>query len=235
MPCFSNSAAIAFSISPMTPLRALGYLGQPFGDGAVRVRIDVAEGQLLEFLAHVLHAHAAGQRRIDLHRLLGDAQALVGRHVVERAHVVQPVGELDQQHAHVFGDRQQQLAQVFGLLGLLGDEVELLQLGQPLDQLAELRPEQLVDLLAGGGGVLDGVVQQRDRDRRLVEMHVGEDRGDFERVREIGIAGSAALVAVLLHGIDVGLVEQRLVDVRLVALHALHKLVLTHHRLCPGG
>jgi hypothetical protein len=33
----------------------------------------------------------------------------------------------------------------------------------------------------------------------------------------------------LLHGIDVGLVEQRLVDVRLVALDALDKLILTHH------
>ena len=89
--------------------------------------------------------------------------------MVEGAHVVQPVGELDQQHADVFRDRQQQLAQVFGLLGLLGDEVELLQLGQPLDQLADLGAEQLVDLGAGGGGVLDRVVQQRDRDRGVVE------------------------------------------------------------------
>ena len=78
-------------------------------------------------------------------------------------------------------------------------------------------------------GVLDRVVQQRDRDRRLVEMHVGQDRGDFERMREIGIAGGALLLAMLLHGIDIGLVEQRLVDVRLVALDPLDKLVLTHH------
>jgi len=40
----------------------------------------------------------------------------------------------------------------------------------------------------------------------------------------------------LLHGVDIGLVEQRLVDVRLVALHALDKLVLTHHgRLTTKG
>src|SRR5262245_47400244 len=36
-------------------------------------------------------------------------------------------------------------------------------------------------------------------------------------------------MAVLLHGVDIGLIEQRLVNVRLVALHALDKLVLTHH------
>ena len=155
--------------------------------------------------------------------------------MVERAHVVQPVGELDQQHAHVLGNRQQQLAQVLRLLGLLRDQVELLQLGQALDQLADIRAEQLVDLLAGRRGVLDRVVQQRDGDRRLVEMHVGEDRRDFERMREIGIAGSAPLVAMLLHGIDIGLVEQRLVDVGLVALNALDKLVLTHHGRSPGS
>ena len=74
-------------------------------------------------------------------------------------------------------------------------------------------------------------MQQRDRDRRLVEMHVGEDGGDFERMREIGIARGALLMAMLLHGIDIGLVEQRLVDVRLVALDALDKLILTHHGL----
>ena len=42
----------------------------------------------------------------------------LGRTVRQRAHVVQPVGELDEQHAHIVGDRQQQLAQVLGLLGL---------------------------------------------------------------------------------------------------------------------
>ena len=88
------------------------------------------------------------------------------RHVVERAHVVQPVGELDQQHAHVVGDREQQLAEVLRLLGLLGDEVELLELGQALDQRADVVAEQLVDLGARRLGVLDRVVQQRGRDRR---------------------------------------------------------------------
>ena len=85
------------------------------------------------------------------------------------------------------------------------------------------------------GGVLDRVVQQRHRDRRLVEMHVGEDRGDFERMGEIGIAGGALLLAMLLHGIDIGLVEQRLVDVGLVALNALDELVLPHHRRLSRG
>ena len=141
-----------------------------------------------------------------------------GRHEIERAHVVQPVGELDQQHADVVGDGEQQLAQVLGLRRLLGDEVELLELGQAVDQRADLAAEQLVDLGARRRGVLDGVVQQRRDDGRVVELEVGQDRGDFERMREVGIAGGALLRAMRLHGVDVGAVEQVLVGVRIVAL-----------------
>jgi hypothetical protein len=104
-------------------LIALEDLGEPRGDSAVGFRIDVAKGDLLQLLTHALHAHAAGQRRIDVHRLLGDAQAFGLRHMVEGAHVVQAVGELDQEHAHVLRDRQQELAQVLRLLGLLGDQI----------------------------------------------------------------------------------------------------------------
>ena len=71
-----------------------------------------AEGKILELVAHALHAHAPGERRIDLHRLLGDARALLLRHELDGAHVVQAVGELDEEHADVLGDGEQQLSQV---------------------------------------------------------------------------------------------------------------------------
>ena len=159
-----------------------------------------------------------------------------GRHEIERAHVVQPVGELDQQHAHIGRDREQQLAQVLGLLGLARDEVELLQLGQAIDQRADLRPELLVDLGARRLGVLDRVVQQRRHDGRVVELEIGQDRGDFERMGEIGIARGARLRAVRLHGVDIGAVEQVLVGVRIVVLDPLDQVVLPHHvRLAPSS
>ena len=202
---------------------------EALADHLVGLGIELAERQILEFLAHLVHAHAAGERRIDVDRLLGDAPALLGRHMRQRAHVVQPVGELDQQHAHVVGDRQQELAQVLRLLRLLGDEVELLELGQALDQRADVVAEHLVDLGAGRGGILDGVVQQGGRDGGVVELEVGQDRRHFERMREIGVAGGALLLAVRLHGVDIGAVEQRLAGVRIVALDALDQVVLPHH------
>ena len=153
----------------------------------------------------------------------------------ERAHVVQAIGELDQQDAHVVGDRQQQLAQVLRLLGFLGDEVELLELGQSLDERADIGAEHLIDLGARRGRVLDGVVQKRSGDGGIVELEVGEDRRNFQRVREIGVAGGARLLAMRFHGVDVGSVEQTFVGLRIVAADAVDQVVLPHHLRAPFG
>jgi predicted ferric reductase len=72
-------------------------------------------------------------------------------------------------------------------------------------------------------------VQKGDRDRRFIEMHVGEDRSDLERMGNIGIAARALLLAMLLHGVDIGFVQQCFIGIGLVLLNPLHELVLPHH------
>ena len=111
---------------------------------------------------------------------------------VERAHVVQPVGELDQQHADVVGHRQQELAQILGGALVLGLRLDLGELGDAVDQPRDVGAEQLLDLLGRGDRVLDRVVEDRGDDRLVVEMQVGQDAGDLDRVAEIGIAATRA-------------------------------------------
>ena len=195
----------------------------------VGFRVELAKRKVLELLAHLMHAHAAGKRRIDFQRFFGGALARFMRHVIERAHVVQPVGELDQQHPHIVGDREQQLAQVLGLLRLLGDEIESLQLGEAFDQRADVVAEQAIDLGASRFGVLDGVVQEGRRDGGVVELEVRQDGRDLDRMGEIGIARSASLFAMCFHGIDVGAIEESFVGVGIVAAHPFDEVVLPHH------
>ena len=202
-------------------------------DELVGVRHQAAEGEVFELVAHALHAHAAGERSVDVERVLGDAGALVLRHEMERAHVVQAVGELDQEHARVIGDGEQELAEILRLLGVLGDEVEPAELGQAVDQPADLLAERLVDLFAGDRRVFDRVVQHRRRDGGVVDLELGQDGRDFERMGEIGIARGALLAAVRLHREHIGAVQQVLVGVRIVAADPLHQFVLPHHRLKP--
>ncbi len=198
-------------------------------DRLVGLRVEVLEGQILQLLAHFLDAHAAGERRVDVEGLLGDPLPLLRRHELQRAHVVQAVGELDEQHPHVVGDGEQELAEILALRGPLRDEVEPLDLGEAVDEGADLGAEGLVDLLQRRLGVLDRVVQHRRRDGGVVELQVGEDGRDFEGMAEEQVAGSPLLVAMRHHGIHISAVEKRLVGRGVVALHPLDKFVLAHH------
>ena len=108
---------------------------QPRDDRIARFGIEFAEGQIFQLLAHTLHADAARQRRIDVDRLLRDAPALLRLlDEVQRAHVVQAVGELHQQHADVVRHREHQLAEILRLLGALGEKFELGEFGDAVDQ-----------------------------------------------------------------------------------------------------
>src|SRR3546814_1301137 len=60
-----------------------------------------------------------GERGVDLQRLPRDAPPLLRiLDCVERAHVVQAVAQLDQQHPDVLRHREHQLAEILGLLAL---------------------------------------------------------------------------------------------------------------------
>ena len=63
----------------------------------------------------------------------------------------------------------------------------------------------------------------------VVQLEVSEDRRDFKRMGKIGVARRALLLAVGLHGVDIGAVQQIFVGVRIVAPHAVNQIVLTHH------
>lgn len=147
---------------------------------------------------------------------------------------MQPVGELDEQYAHIVGDRQQQLAQVLGLLCFARHQLKPLQLGQPLHQRTDFLTEHLIDFGAGRFGVLDGVVKQRGDNCGVVQLQVGEDRGNLEGVRKVRIAGSALLLAMGHHGVDIGPVEQVFVGIGIIGPDPVHQVVLAHH-FGPNG
>ena len=210
---------------------ALAQMAQPVQHALAGIGPQLGEGQILELGLEPLHADPLGQRRIDLHGLGGDAAALVGAlDEMQRAHVVQPVGELDQEHADVLGHRQQQLAEVLGLGGMRRLQLEPVELGDAVDQPGHGAPEQALDLVQRGAGVLDRVVQQGGGDRGAVELEAGEDARDLDRMVEIGVARGAQLRAMRLHGEHVGPVEQILVGVRIVGPDALDQLVLPDDR-----
>ncbi len=182
---------------------------QPRLDRRVRLGIELREGQRLQLGLHRVHADPFGQRRVDLHRLARDAPApLDVLHEMQRAHVVQPVGELDQQHTDVAADRQHQLAEVLRLLGAVGLHLQPGQLGDAIDQAGDLAAEAGLDLGQLDRGVLDHVVQQPGGDRGGVQPIAGQDVRHRDRMGDVGIAVVTALGAVRLRRQRIGRVDQ---------------------------
>ena len=131
-----------------------------------RIGIELGESEILELVLHAMHADALGERRVNVHRLARDAASLVVvLDVVERLHIVQAVGELDEEDANVFRHRQHQLAEVLRLLRLVRLQLDARQLGDAVDQPRDVWTEQPLDVLERRDGVLDGIVQQAGNDR----------------------------------------------------------------------
>jgi hypothetical protein len=97
--------------------------------------------ELLQLATDRVHPQALGDRRIDLQGFLGNAAALVRAHHAQGTHVVQAVGQLDQDHPDIAGDRQHHLAEVLRLRLGLGLELQVGQLGDAVHQFGHLLAE----------------------------------------------------------------------------------------------
>ncbi len=103
------------------------------------LRVQRGERQILELLLQLLHPEPVRQRRVDVERLLGDALLLLERHRRDRAHVVQTVGELDDQDPEVLRHRDEHLAHRRRLLLLAAVEADPFELRDTVDDRRDLR------------------------------------------------------------------------------------------------
>ena len=141
----------------------------------------------------------------------------------DRPHVVETVGELDQQDAHVLRHRDEHLAHRGGLLRFPGVELQPVELGDTVDDRGEVGTEVGDEVLDRDRGVLDRVVQQRRREGDIVEAEVGEDRRDAERMRDVRVAGPSDLVPVGVARDLVGVLDQRGVGLRVARVEQLEQ------------
>ena len=191
-------------------------LGDHRLDLGVLAGMERLEREVLELPLQLVDPEPVGERRVDVERLASLLHLLLAPEVLERAHVVEPVGELDQDDPDVLGHRDDHLAVVLRLGVLAALELDPRQLGDAFDEVRDLVAELGPDLLGLDLGVLDDVVEQRGGDRLVVEPQLGADLGGAERMKDEGLPG-AALLALVRPGCEVERSrEQVAVDGRVV-------------------
>jgi len=154
------------------------------------------EREILELPLERVDAETMCKRRIHLERLARLAHLRLLAHVLDRAQVVQTVGELDQNHPQVLRHREDELAVVLGLRDLATLELDARQLRDAFHQLGDLVAELGADVVDLDVGVLDRVVEERGREDRLVELEAGQDLRRSPRVVDELLPGAAQLAVV---------------------------------------
>ena len=178
----------------------LALLRDHLPDLVVLARVERVEGQVLELPLDGVDAEPVRERGEDLERLPRLVLLLVLRHRADRPHVVQAVGELDQDDPDVAGHRDHHLAVVLGLAVVAALEGDAGQLREAVHELGDLLAELLSHLVERRARVLDGVVQQGGAERLRVEPHARADLRHADRVGDEVLAAGAALVGVPLAG-----------------------------------
>src|SRR5919112_341961 len=185
--------------------------------------VEGGEGEVLEFPLYGVDPQPVREGGVDLQGLRSFSQLSLALEVSEGPHVVQPVGELDDDHAHVAAHGHDHLPQRLGLRLFQVARREPLELGDPVDYLGHVVTEAFRQLLFGYAGILEHIVQQRGGDGRRVEAQLGEDVGGRERVVDERFAALAGLAPVRRVGRVVGVGDQLLRPLRAVGGHLLDK------------
>ena len=97
----------------------------------------------------------------------------------KRAHIVQAVGEFDNDNADVFAHGNEHLAKRFSLLVGKRFHLDLGDLGYAVNQFGNRIAKHFGHLLLGGNSVFHRVVQQGGNKRLHVHVKVGQDNGNL--------------------------------------------------------
>ncbi len=194
-------------------------------DLRVLARMERLEREVLELPLERVDPEPVRERRVHLERLARLLRLLLLRLVLDRPHVVQAVGELDEDDAHVLRHRDDHLPVVLGLGLLAALERDPRQLRDAVDELRDLVAELGADLVELGTRVLDDVVEERGGDRLLVEVEPRADARNPERVVDELLARPPRLALVGALGDLERAAQEILVDVRVVGLDLGDQLV----------
>ena len=190
--------------------------------------LQLGEGKVLQFRLDRIHADALGQGRVDLHRLLGDALPAI--HGVTKCRVRM----LCSRSASFTSSTRMSwliastsLRKFSACLSRPVFSSSFVSFVTPSTNPAIGLPNRAAISAQFDAGIFDRVVQQRGHDAARVQPVSRQDVGDGNGMGDVGVAIVAPLVAMRLHGHDVGGVDKAGISLRIVRKNALRQFELT--------
>ena len=120
------------------------------------------------------------------------------RHELHRAHIVQTVGQLNQNDADIARHRQEHLAIVLNLAVLLRDIFNFAQLRNTVNQICYDSAKLLLNIFELIIRIFDYVMQKGSCQRFFVHLQADKNTHHANRVNDIRLAGLALLFSVRL-------------------------------------
>ena len=145
---------------------------------------------------------------------------------------MQTIGKFNDDDADVLGHGEEHLAQRERLLLVHAVDFDVGELGHAIDELGHRIAKQAGNIGERGLGILDGIVQQRGAHHIAVHLEIGQNDGNLDGMVNVHLARAALLVAVLLGGKAVGLLNLRkVVLIHIFEAQALQFVVAVRHNL----
>ena len=152
----------------------------------------------------VVQADAVGDLGVDFEGFFSDTAAFVGTHGAERAHIVQAVGEFDDDHAHVFGHGEDELAKTFRLMLGMIFKFEFFEFGKPVHHLGDGFAEFCRHFDFRYACIFEYVVHHARA--QALNVHVPQRKlgGDGKGVGNVGFAAFTGLPVMGVKGVGDG-------------------------------
>lgn len=143
--------------------------------------VEVLETEVLELAFDLADTETVGDGGINLEGLARDALLLLWREMLEGAHVVEAIGELDDDDPDVLGHGEKHLAQVLEVVLFLGaTEFDLAEFGDAIDEESDVSAKFLSDFVKGDSGVFGDVVEEASGERLFVHADFSQNLGHME-------------------------------------------------------
>ena len=173
------------AVAPLTSHGSL-YTACPHG-------VESLESKLLKLNADSIHAQPRCNRRVDIQRFAGYTATLFRCQHIQRPHIMETVGNFNQNNPQVFGHRHCHFLKIFSLGFGSTAKSDFVELAHAIDKISNGIAKLALDGGLGNSGIFDNIVQHGSHQALMVHMHFTENPRHGERVSYIGIAATTNL------------------------------------------